>query len=68
MYKEEAIALFCDGSVHDSPEQKKQDKIERYNFRYNASYQVLILRYDENWREKLQVLGSLLPDCLRKNL
>ncbi|BAZ78851.1 DEAD/DEAH box helicase [Sphaerospermopsis kisseleviana CS-549] len=59
VYKEEAIALFCDGSVHDSPEQKKQDKIERDNLRYNASYQVITLRYDEDWRENLKVLGSL---------
>jgi hypothetical protein len=59
VYKEEAIALFCDGSVHDNPEQKKQDKIQRDNLRYNASYQVITLRYDENWREKLEVLGSL---------
>ncbi|WP_258008167.1 helicase-related protein, partial [Cylindrospermopsis raciborskii] len=59
VYKEDAIALFCDGSVHDSPEQKKQDKIERDNLRYNASYQVLTLRYNENWREELEVLGSL---------
>ncbi|WP_066423339.1 DEAD/DEAH box helicase [Anabaena sp. 4-3] len=59
VYKEEAIALFCDGSVHDSPEQKRQDQIERDNLRYNASYQILTLRHDEDWREKLEILGSL---------
>lgn len=59
VYKEEAIALFCDGSVHDSPEQQKQDKIQRDNLKYNASYQVLTLRYDKNWREELEILASL---------
>ncbi|MFO5492322.1 MAG: hypothetical protein ACLBM1_12930 [Cuspidothrix sp.] len=59
MYKEEAIAIFCDGSVHDSPEQQKQDKIQRDNLKYNASYQILTLRYNENWREKLEILASL---------
>ena len=59
IYKDEKTAIFCDGSVHDSPEQKKQDQIERDNLRYNAGYQILTLRYDENWREKLEVLGSL---------
>jgi ATP-dependent helicase YprA (DUF1998 family)/very-short-patch-repair endonuclease len=59
IYKDEKTAIFCDGSVHNSPEQKKQDQIERDNLRYNAGYQILTLRYDENWREKLEVLGSL---------
>jgi very-short-patch-repair endonuclease len=59
VYRDRAIALFCDGSVHDSPEQKQQDKIDRDNLRYNAGYQVLTLRYDEDWRERLQVLASL---------
>ncbi|MDD1438200.1 very short patch repair endonuclease, partial [Dolichospermum sp. ST_sed10] len=59
IYKDEKTAIFCDGSVHDSPEQKKQDQIERDNLKYNAGYQTLILRYDDNWREKLEVLKSL---------
>jgi hypothetical protein len=54
VYKEEVIALFCDGSVHDSPEQKRQDQIEPDNLRYNANYQILTLRYDEDWGEKLR--------------
>lgn len=27
------IAVFCDGSVHDNPEQRKQDTIERDNLK-----------------------------------
>jgi ATP-dependent helicase YprA (DUF1998 family) len=60
LYKEDKIAVFCDGSVHDSPEKKKQDKIERDNLKYNTDYQVLTLRYNENWQKKLiEYLGSL---------
>ncbi len=59
LYKEDKIAVFCDGSVHDSPEKKKQDKIERDNLKYNANYQVLTLRHDENWVGKLSVLTTL---------
>ena len=56
VYEQEAIAIFCDGSVHDSPEQKRQDQIHRDNLKYNTAYQVLTLRYDQDWREKLNIL------------
>jgi len=59
LYKEDKIAIFCDGSVHDSPEKKKQDKVERQNLKYNANYQVIVLRHDEDWVGKLSVLPSL---------
>lgn len=59
VYQENAIALFCDGSVHDSPEQRRQDQIERDNLRYNMHYTVLTLRYDEDWGAKLEILASL---------
>ncbi|MGB3654670.1 MAG: hypothetical protein WBA41_26180 [Rivularia sp. (in: cyanobacteria)] len=53
------IAVFCDGSVHDNSEQRKRDRIERDNLRYNTSYTVLTLRHDENWQERLEYLASL---------
>ncbi|MDH6100825.1 hypothetical protein NWP21_18685 [Anabaenopsis sp. FSS-46] len=56
VYEQEAIAIFCDGSVHDSPEQKRQDQIQRDNLKYNTAYQVVTLRYDQDWREKLNIL------------
>ncbi len=54
-----AIALFCDGSVHDSADKRRQDQIERDNLRYETGYTVLTLRHDEDWRAKLEILGSL---------
>ncbi|MBD2471548.1 DEAD/DEAH box helicase [Nostoc sp. FACHB-145] len=59
IYKEEAIAVFCDGSVHDSPDKRRQDQIERDNLRYEAGYTVLTLRYDEDWQTELVNLSSL---------
>lgn len=59
IYHSAEIAIFCDGSVHDSPEQRKQDRIERDNLRYSTSYTVLTLRHDENWQERLEYLASL---------
>lgn len=58
-YKSEGIAIFCDGSVHDHPNKRASDQIERDNFRYNTSYTVLTLRYDEDWQNKLAILASL---------
>jgi hypothetical protein len=60
LYKTDAaIAIFCDGSVHDSPDKRRQDQIERDNLRYNTGYTVLTLRHDEDWGKKLGILGSL---------
>lgn len=59
IYHSAEIAIFCDGSVHDNPEQRKRDRIERDNLRYSTSYTVLTLRHDENWQERLEYLASL---------
>jgi hypothetical protein len=60
LYKTDAaIAIFCDGSVHDSPDKRRQDQIERDNLRYNTGYTVLTLRHNEDWEAKLSILASL---------
>ncbi len=59
LYKENCIAVFCDGSVHDSPEKRKQDQIDRDNLKHNTSYHILTLRHDEDWRRELTKLASL---------
>ncbi len=56
IYTQEKIAIFCDGLVHDHPEQRKQDQIDRDNLKYLANYYILVLRYDEDWRSKLSIL------------
>ncbi|BAY42014.1 DEAD/DEAH box helicase domain-containing protein (plasmid) [Nostoc sp. NIES-2111] len=59
IYKKEAIAVFCDGSVHDSPDKRRQDQIERDNLISETGYSFIALRHDENWRAKLTILASL---------
>ncbi|MEI2581757.1 DEAD/DEAH box helicase [Scytonema sp. PRP1] len=59
VYKDDGIAIFCDGSVHDSPDKRRQDQIERDNLRYEASYQVITLRYDKDWQTELTKLADL---------
>ena len=59
VYKTEKIAIFCDGSVHDSPEKQKQDRIDRDDLRYRAGYSVIALRHDEDWQSQLDTLSGL---------
>jgi hypothetical protein len=58
LYKAEKIAVFCDGSVHDSPDKQNQDRIERDNLKYHTGYRVLALRHDEDWQSKLNLLNN----------
>jgi len=51
------IAMFCDGSVHDSPEQQHSDRASRAALEA-AGYAVIVIRYNEDWKSKL---ASLLP-------
>ena len=59
IYRDAKVAIFCDGSVHDHPDQQEQDRIARDNLRYSAGYYVRVFRYDEDWCTKLSVLNSL---------
>jgi len=56
IYLKEKIAIFCDGSVHDSPEQRKQDQRDRDNLRYATNFYVVTLRYDQDWRSQIKGL------------
>ena len=56
VYLNEKIAIFCDGSVHNSPEQRKNDRRDRDNLRDLANFYVLALRYDQDWRSEIQGL------------
>jgi very-short-patch-repair endonuclease len=44
------VLIFCDGSVHDSPEQKAKDEQNR-NLLHNAGYDVIVWHYSENIRD-----------------
>lgn len=60
IYKSAKVAVFCDGSAHDHPDQQKRDRLERDNLRYNANYAIVVLRHDEDWRGKLELLAGLV--------
>jgi hypothetical protein len=56
IYQNPKIAIFCDGSVHDSPDQQARDQLDRDNLRNNYKYIVISVRYNEDWRQKLSSL------------
>jgi hypothetical protein len=46
------ICVFCDGSVHDAPERKKQDEVIRQEL-VQRGYRVIAIRYDQNIHEQI---------------
>ncbi|MEA5498370.1 DEAD/DEAH box helicase [Limnoraphis robusta] len=60
VYHQVKIALFCDGSVHDHSERQEQDRIERENFQFDESYTVIVIRYDDDLKAKLNELSALI--------
>jgi len=60
MYHDLKLAIFCDGSVHDSPDQRQEDRTTRDNLKHQAGYRILVFRYDEDWEKPLNILASLL--------
>lgn len=55
------MCVFCDGSVHDAPEQKAKDQRVRADLS-DRGYRVVVIRYDESMAERLRgfadVFGS----------
>ena len=58
VYHQAKIVLFCDGSVHDHSERRKQDKVDRENFQFDSGYTVIVIRYDDDLEAKLKELSA----------
>jgi len=60
-FYEPNVCVFCDGSVHDRPEQRRQDEILRQELRARG-YEVIVIRHDrevsEQIREHLHLFGA----------
>jgi superfamily II DNA/RNA helicase len=67
VYKKAKIAIFCDGSVHDSEEQQQRDRIKRENL-HNCGYEFIELNYRQDWRSQLQLLHSMIDNIDRAQL
>ncbi len=58
LYRKDKIAIFYDGSVHDSPEQQQRDRIKRENLFWHCSYQIIELNCKQDWQSKLDLLSQ----------
>ncbi|MGQ9474677.1 MAG: DEAD/DEAH box helicase [Actinomycetota bacterium] len=46
------VCVFCDGSVHDTPDQRRKDELERQELR-ELGYRVIVIRYDQDLEERI---------------
>lgn len=60
VYHQPKIAIFCDGSIHDSQSQHIQDRKVRDDLKYNTSFLVIELVHDKDWKEELNCLITML--------
>lgn len=52
-FYEPNICIFCDGSVHDEPQQKEKDRVIRQELK-ELGYRVIVIRYDRRLDEQIQ--------------
>lgn len=53
-YENGRVCVFCDGSVHDTPEQQAEDRQIRMELEHMLGYRVIVIRYDRDLEEQIQ--------------
>ncbi|MCX7974988.1 MAG: helicase-related protein, partial [Candidatus Aminicenantes bacterium] len=53
--------IFCDGSIHDEPEQKEKDNIMRQELR-ELGYRIVVIRYDQDLEEQIRKYSDIFGE------
>jgi very-short-patch-repair endonuclease len=53
--------IFCDGSVHDQPQQKESDKNIRMQLK-DKGYRVIVIRYDRDMEEQIREYSDIFGE------
>ncbi|MBC7348143.1 MAG: DUF1998 domain-containing protein, partial [Clostridia bacterium] len=60
-FYEPNVCVFCDGAVHDEPEQRQRDAATRAELR-DLGYRVVVIRYDRDLEEQVQAYSDLFGE------
>ncbi len=52
-FYEPNVCIYCDGSVHDEPQQKEKDRVARQELK-ELGYRVVVVRYDRDLEEQVR--------------
>jgi hypothetical protein len=63
-FYENATCVFCDGSVHDEPQQKAEDETLRAQLR-DKGYRVVVIRYDQDIVAQLDEHSDLFGEAVK---
>jgi hypothetical protein len=57
-FYEPNVCVYCDGSVHDEPQQRASDEAIRWELKARG-YRVVVIRFDEDVETKLTVYADV---------
>ncbi len=60
VYQKAKIAIFCDGSIHDSSEQQQRDRIQKDDLLHITGYMPVSISYQKDLLTQLKYLRSLI--------
>jgi len=64
-FYEPNVCVFCDGAVHDEPEQRKKDMVVRQELK-DLGYRVIVIRYDRELEEQVAKYPDVFGEARNK--
>lgn len=61
-YENGNVCVFCDGSVHDTPDQMEVDRQVRANLELVLGYRVVVIRYDHDLEQQIREYADVFGE------